>query len=62
MLDGIRWYCPNKDCQKIVYEKFFQLVDLGTQIKEAILQFDDDLEKRTCKHCGTIATSKPVTV
>lgn len=59
MKDAMRWYCPNLKCRKIVYEDSFQLVDLGTQIKSAIVAFDADVEKRTCKACGTIATSKP---
>ncbi|KAG5370283.1 3-hydroxyanthranilate 3,4-dioxygenase [Yarrowia sp. C11] len=59
MKDALRWYCPNLECRKVVFENSFQLVDLGTQIKEAILDFDADVEKRTCKACGTVATSKP---
>lgn len=55
--DQIRWYCSN--CREIVYNKTFYLTDLGTQIKEGILEFDRDLDKRTCKHCGTLNYSKP---
>jgi 3-hydroxyanthranilate 3,4-dioxygenase len=55
-LDTMRWYCKN--CKNIVYEKSFQLVDLGTQIKQAIVEFDNDINERTCSNCGTVATSK----
>ncbi|ODV61925.1 3-hydroxyanthranilate 3,4-dioxygenase [Ascoidea rubescens DSM 1968] len=55
--DQIRWYCSN--CKEIVYNKEFYLTDLGTQIKEGILEFDRDLDKRTCKNCGTLNYSKP---
>ncbi|KAI5954420.1 BNA1 [Candida jiufengensis] len=54
--DGIRWYCSN--CNEIVYEKEFYLTDLGTQIKEAILEFDSDIKNKTCSKCGTINSSK----
>lgn len=55
--DQIRWYCHN--CKEIVYNLEFYCSDLGTQVKDAILSFDGDLEKRTCKKCGTLNYSKP---
>ncbi|ODV93295.1 hypothetical protein PACTADRAFT_51905 [Pachysolen tannophilus NRRL Y-2460] len=55
--DKIRWYCSN--CKDIVHEIEFYCYDLGTQVKEAILSFDGDLEKRTCIKCGTLNYSKP---
>ncbi|ODQ66980.1 3-hydroxyanthranilate 3,4-dioxygenase [Nadsonia fulvescens var. elongata DSM 6958] len=58
LLDSLRWYCPNPECRQIVHQASFQLVDLGTQIKDAILDFDQDRTKRTCNACGTVATSK----
>ncbi|CAN6634983.1 3-hydroxyanthranilate 3,4-dioxygenase [Trichomonascus vanleenenianus] len=54
--DTLRWYCPN--CKNIVYEASFYMVNLVTQIKAAILDFEKDMEKRTCKNCGTIANTK----
>ncbi|KAH3673643.1 hypothetical protein WICMUC_003546 [Wickerhamomyces mucosus] len=55
--DQIRWYCSN--CKEIVHNKEFYCSDLGTQIKEGILEFDSDLEKRTCKRCNTLNYSRP---
>lgn len=55
--DKVRWYCTN--CKEVVNEVEFYCSDLGTQIKEAIVAFDGDLEKRTCKACGTLNYSKP---
>lgn len=55
--DRIRWYCSN--CKDIVHETEFYLTDLGTQIKQAIVDFDGSEEKRTCKKCGTLNYSKP---
>ncbi|ODV89678.1 hypothetical protein CANCADRAFT_141977 [Tortispora caseinolytica NRRL Y-17796] len=57
-LDRLRWYCPNSQCRKIVYEAAFHCTDLGTQVKAAVLDFDSDMEKRTCSACGTVASSK----
>lgn len=54
--DKIRWYCSK--CQNIIYEEEFYLTDLGTQIKDAIVKFDGDMDARTCKKCGTLNYSK----
>lgn len=55
--DQIRWYCSN--CKEIVHNLTFYCSDLGTQVKDAILSFDADVEARTCKKCGTLNYSKP---
>lgn len=55
--DKMRWYCSN--CREIVCQLEFQMVDLGTQVKEGILEFENDTEKRTCKKCGTLNYSRP---
>ncbi|CCH44253.1 3-hydroxyanthranilate 3,4-dioxygenase [Wickerhamomyces ciferrii] len=55
--DQIRWYCTN--CSEIVHNITFHCTNLGTQVKEAILSFDGDIESRTCKKCGTLNYSKP---
>ncbi|CAI5755539.1 unnamed protein product [Candida verbasci] len=56
MNDKVRWYC--KQCESILYEKEFYLTDLGTQIKQAIIEFDQDLDARTCSKCKFINNSK----
>ncbi|KAK6459976.1 3-hydroxyanthranilic acid dioxygenase [Scheffersomyces coipomensis] len=55
--DKVRWYCHG--CKEPVNENEFYLTDLGTQIKEAIVAFDGNIEARTCKKCGTLNYSKP---
>lgn len=50
--DGLRWYCDN--CGDVVYEEFFQLHDIVTQLKGAIVAFWEDDMKRTCEHCGEV--------
>ncbi|KAE8441341.1 3-hydroxyanthranilic acid dioxygenase [Mollisiaceae sp. DMI_Dod_QoI] len=58
-MDRLRWYCPNKECGKIVDEAAFHCTDLGTQVKEAVNGFRDSEERRKCKACGTMAESAP---
>jgi len=56
-LDHLRWYCKN--CRNIVHEASFHCTDLGTQVKQGVLAFENDMDARTCRHCGTVAASKP---
>ncbi|KAI9830804.1 MAG: 3-hydroxyanthranilic acid dioxygenase [Phylliscum demangeonii] len=56
-LDRLRWYCQN--CGAIVHEAAFHCTDLGTQIKDAVNSFRDDLEKRKCSKCGELADTAP---
>jgi len=53
-LDRLRWYCQN--CRHQVFEAAFHCVDLGTQIKEAVVKFKGDKRARTCKNCGTLCS------
>ena len=55
--DKIRWYCHN--CEEKIHEIEFYCYDLGTQVKDAIVSFDGDMDARTCKGCGTLNYSKP---
>ena len=54
--DAARWYCSK--CEEVVHQNDFYLTDLGTQIKEAIVAFDSDLDARTCSNCGHVNSSK----
>lgn len=54
--DKMRWYCSN--CRTIVHEIELQMLDLGTQVKEGILSFENDVGKRTCGKCGTLNHSR----
>ena len=42
-----------------MYEAAFHCSDLGTQIKEAVNEFKEDHDKRTCKKCGALADVVP---
>lgn len=55
--DKVRWYCSS--CKEIIHEKEFYCSDLGTQVKDAIVAFDGDIDARTCKKCGTLNYSRP---
>ncbi|KAK9475379.1 3-hydroxyanthranilic acid dioxygenase [Dipodascopsis tothii] len=55
-IDKLRWYCPG--CKSVVFEDAFHCTDLGTQIKAAVEAFGADVEKRTCKKCGTVCQTK----
>lgn len=54
--DAMRWYC--RGCGEVVWEKRFVCTDLGTQVKEVVMEFAGDEEKKTCKACGLVAESK----
>jgi len=56
-LDRLRWYCQN--CGDKVHEASFHCTNLGTQIKEAVLNFKEDTEARTCSKCGTLCDVAP---
>lgn len=51
--DAMRWYC--RGCGAVVWEKVFACTDLGTQVKQVVEEFAGDMEKRTCRACGTVA-------
>lgn len=55
--DKVRWYC--RACKEVVNEVEFYCYDLGSQIKDAIIAYDKDLERRTCKNCNTLNYSRP---
>ncbi|ORZ02443.1 3-hydroxyanthranilic acid dioxygenase [Syncephalastrum racemosum] len=54
--DALRWYCS--ECQEIVYEERFHCTDLGTQLKPIIERFEQSVDLRTCKQCGTLNHTK----
>ncbi|KAF2662930.1 3-hydroxyanthranilate 3,4-dioxygenase [Lophiostoma macrostomum CBS 122681] len=56
-IDRLRWYCQN--CGEKVHEASFHCIDLGTQLKEAVNNFKEDTEARTCKNCGTLCDIAP---
>ncbi len=51
-IDKLMWFCDS--CGKPLHEASFALADIGSQIKEAIQAFKEDLNARTCRHCGAV--------
>jgi len=51
-LDGFQWYCEN--CGNKLYEEFVVLEDIVKQLPPIFERFYSDIDKRTCKKCGTV--------
>ena len=49
-LDGFQWYCDN--CNKLLYEYFFHLENIVTQLPVIFENFWNNDEYRTCNNCG----------
>jgi 3-hydroxyanthranilate 3,4-dioxygenase len=52
LLDGFEWFCPN--CHHLLHRIEAHVSDLAAQLPQAFDAFHADLERRTCKHCGTL--------
>lgn len=50
--DGMIWFCEN--CNNKLYEQFFPLDNIETQLKDTIDYFSNSKELRTCDNCGTL--------
>ncbi len=50
-LDGFVWYCAN--CKNKLYEEFFHLTNLVTQLPPVFENFYRDKSHAICKKCGT---------
>ncbi|PLX24184.1 MAG: 3-hydroxyanthranilate 3,4-dioxygenase [Ignavibacteria bacterium] len=51
-LDGCFWYCES--CGDKLYEEYFPLQNIVTQLPEIMQRYYDSLEHRTCGNCGTV--------
>lgn len=51
-LDGFQWYCEN--CGNKLHEEFVKLENIVTQLPPIFEKFWGDMDKRTCKKCGTV--------
>ena len=64
-LDGLRWYCANSGCRRVLHTFSFKCADLGTQLKVLIAAWYEEtpeaIKRRTCKHCGQVE-QKPDTL
>ena len=50
--DGLRWYCDG--CGEVLYDEFFFLTDITTQLPPVFERFFSKEEHRTCKKCGEV--------
>jgi 3-hydroxyanthranilate 3,4-dioxygenase len=51
-IDGFMWFCEN--CDEKLYEEYFELTDIVSQLPPVMERFYQDEHKRTCKKCGTV--------
>lgn len=51
-IDGFMWFCEN--CHEKLYEEYFVLTDIVSQLPPLMERFYSDVEKRTCKNCGHV--------
>lgn len=51
-IDGFLWFCEN--CGEKLYDEYFELTDIVKQLPPVMERFYSDVEKRTCKNCGTV--------
>ncbi len=52
MKDSFAWYCEN--CSNKLYEEFMPVSDIVNQLPPVMNAFYADVDKRTCKQCGTV--------
>lgn len=50
--DAFMWFCEN--CHEKLYEEYLDLTDIVSQLPPLMERFYSDVEKRTCKKCGTV--------
>jgi 3-hydroxyanthranilate 3,4-dioxygenase len=50
--DGCMWFCEK--CGNKLYEEFFPLIDIVTQLPQVMNKFYNNMDLRTCKVCGTV--------
>ena len=55
-LDGFQWYCDS--CNYLLYETFFQLENIVTQLPPLFDQFWSDISKRTCSKCDDVLSKE----
>lgn len=50
--DGFMWYCEN--CDELLYEEYFHLENIETQLPPVFAAFYADEKRRSCTRCGTV--------
>lgn len=51
-MDGFLWFCEN--CHEKLYEEYLKVTDIVAQLPPVMERFYSDVDKRTCKKCGTV--------
>ncbi len=51
-LDGFMWFCPQ--CNHTLYEEFFALESIETDLPKVFDRFHSSLQHRTCGSCGAV--------
>lgn len=52
-LDGFMWFCPK--CANKLHEEFLHVADIVHDLPPVLARFNNSLDARTCKQCGTVA-------
>ena len=50
--DGFQWYCEK--CGDKLYDEYFELKNIVTQLPPVMNRFFESTDHRTCKNCGTL--------
>ena len=50
--DGLSWYC--QDCNTKLYEEFFTLESIESDLPPVFERFHSSLDARTCPQCGAV--------
>lgn len=50
--DGLQWYCEK--CNHKLYEEYFHMENIMTQMQGVFEKFYADEDLRTCKNCGHV--------
>ncbi len=51
-LDGFAWYCES--CNHRIYEEYFHLENIETQLPPIFDRYYADIKNRTCSECGHV--------
>lgn len=54
--DGLMWFCQN--CNHKLYEEYFPMKDIMTQMQGVFEKYYASEEARTCDNCGTVMARK----
>lgn len=53
--DGLLWFC--EECGNKLYEEYFEMTNIVTQMQPIFEKFYDSKELRTCQECKTVMAS-----